>query len=204
MEKEQTKIFASMTKIMAEVKAIGKNQRNQQQGFMFRGIDDVMNELHDLFGKYGVFILPEVVDYNVSEKTTAKGTIMYVTRSTIKFHFVAEDGSEVVTTNVGEAMDSADKGMNKTMSCALKYALMQIFLIPTKDIEDADRMTPEETIQPKKDVPAVLKAIKDATTIEQLQLIQDTAKKRGCYDMELRDGGMIYNAIVNRMNDINK
>jgi hypothetical protein len=101
-------------------------------------------------------------------------------------------------------MDMADKGMNKTMSCALKYALMQMFLIPTKDIEDADRTAPEETIQPKKDVPAVLKAIKDATTIEQLQLIQDTAKKRGCYDMELREGGMIYNAIVNRMNDINK
>lgn len=145
----ENQIYKALTGIIGEVNAIGKNSKNQQQGFMFRGIDDVMNELHTLFGKYKVVIVPEVVDYNVSEKTTAKGTIMYVTRSTIKFHFVAEDGSEVVTTNVGEAMDSADKGMNKTMSCALKYALMQMFLIPTKETEDADRVTPPDTVPTK-------------------------------------------------------
>lgn len=201
---EQKKIFTALTSIISEVNAIGKNQRNQQQGFAFRGIDDVMNELHTLFGKYKVVIVPEVVDYTVEEHTTAKGTLMYTTRTKVKFHFVADDGSEVVSINVGEAMDTADKGMNKTMSCALKYALMQMFLIPTKDIEDADRITPEETTQQKKDVPAVLKAIKDATTVEKLQLVQDTAKKRGLYDMELREGGIIYNAIMNRMLDINK
>ena len=145
----ENQIYKALTGIIGDVNAIGKNSKNQQQGFMFRGIDDVMNELHDLFGTYKVVIVPEVVDYNVSEKTTAKGTIMYVTRSTIKFHFVAEDGSEVVTTNVGEAMDSADKGMNKTMSCALKYALMQMFLIPTKETEDADRVTPPDTVPTK-------------------------------------------------------
>lgn len=145
----ENQIYKALTGIIGEVNAIGKNSKNQQQGFMFRGIDDVMNELHTLFGKHKVVIVPEVVDYNVSEKTTAKGTIMYVTRSTIKFHFVAEDGSEVVTTNVGEAMDSADKGMNKTMSCALKYALMQMFLIPTKETEDADRVTPPDTVPTK-------------------------------------------------------
>ena len=201
---EQKKIFTALTSIISEVNAIGKNQRNQQQGFAFRGIDDVMNELHTLFGKYKVVIVPEVVDYTVEEHTTAKGTLMYTTRTKVKFHFIADDGSEVVSINVGEAMDTADKGMNKTMSCALKYALMQMFLIPTKDIEDADRVTPEETTQQKKDVPAVLKAINDATTVEKLQLVQDTAKKRGCYDMELREGGIIYNAIMNRMLDINK
>lgn len=145
----ENQIYKALTGIIGEVNAIGKNSKNQQQGFMFRGIDDVMNELHTLFGKYKVVIVPEVVDYNVNEKTTAKGTIMYITRSTIKFHFVAEDGSEVVTTNVGEAMDSADKGMNKTMSCALKYALMQMFLIPTKETEDADRVTPPDTVPTK-------------------------------------------------------
>ncbi len=67
-----------------------------------------------------------------------------------------------------------------------------------------DEQFTQETKQQKKDVPAVLKAIKDATTVEKLQLVQDTAKKRGCYDMELREGGIIYNAIMNRMLDINK
>lgn len=169
-------IYSALTAIIGEVGAIGKNQKNQQQGFVFRGIDDVMNELHTLFGKYKVIIVPEVVDYNVNEKTTSRGTAMYVTRSTIKFHFVADDGSEVVTTNVGEAMDSADKGMNKTMSCALKYALMQMFLIPTKDIEDPDRVTPPDT-QPTAPVPdlpdpdtlLVLDQVKQCKSVEELQ-----------------------------------
>lgn len=143
---EGKKIYGALTAIIGEVSAIGKNNKNQQQGFMFRGIDDVMNELHTLFGKHKVIIIPEVVDYNVNEKTTKTGSVWYQTRTTVKFHFVADDGSEVVTTNVGEAMDSADKGMNKTMSCALKYALMQMFLIPTKETEDPDRVTLPDTV----------------------------------------------------------
>ena len=45
MEK-YTKALATVNK---SIKAIGKDRTNQQQGFKFRGIDDVMNELHSLF-----------------------------------------------------------------------------------------------------------------------------------------------------------
>lgn len=94
---------------------------------------------------------------------------MYYTRANVTFHFVASDGSEVKISNVGEAMDSGDKGMNKAMSIALKYALMQMFLIPTEDIEDADSHTPEET----EDV-NLLTAIDDAqrsATVEELNKV---------------------------------
>lgn len=209
---ENKNIYKALTSIIGEVSAIGKNQKNQQQGFMFRGIDDVMNELHTLFGKYKVVIIPEVVDYNVQEHTTSKGTLMYTTHSTVKFHFVSDDGSEVVTTNVGEAMDTADKGMNKTMSCALKYALMQMFLIPTKDIEDADRITPDDTTptQPQqtqkiiKDVPKVLAMIKSATTLDELKKIQDGVNASNLYKDEMQENGVLYVAFFNRAQDVNK
>lgn len=55
------------------------------------------------------------------------------------------DGSCIETVNVGEAMDSGDKGMNKAMSIALKYSLLQMFLIPTDEPKDPDANTPEET-----------------------------------------------------------
>ena len=45
-------IFQSITKIMEEVPAIGKNKKNIQQNFMFRGIDDVMNTFQPLLAKY--------------------------------------------------------------------------------------------------------------------------------------------------------
>lgn len=138
-------IYAALASIMEETKAIGKTERNEQQKFMFRGIDNVMNELHGLFAKHKVFILPEVLNYEVSEKMTRNGALMYYTRAKICFHFMTIDGSEVTITNVGEAMDTADKGMNKAMSIALKYALMQMLLIPTQDEKDPDQVTPPET-----------------------------------------------------------
>lgn len=141
----ENKIYTAMVAIMRDVDAIKKSKKNQQQGFMFRGIDDMMNSLHDLFAKHGVFIIPEVKGFEVKEKPTKNGGVNYVTHTTITFKFVAEDGSFVEITNVGEAMDSGDKGMNKTMSIALKYALMQAFLIPTEDIADTDAETPEES-----------------------------------------------------------
>ena len=165
-------IYGALASIMEETKAIGKTERNEQQKFMFRGIDNVMNELHGLFAKHQVFILPEVLDYNVSEKVTKAGSIMYYTRAKIRYHFMTTDGSEVCTTNVGEAMDSGDKGMNKAMSIALKYALMQMLLIPTQEDKDPDRTTPPET-RPKTiaEIAASLDPAKDGVLKEALERI---------------------------------
>lgn len=146
-KKDSPMIYGAIAAIMNDTKAIAKSQKNQQQNFMFRGIDNVMNDLHDIFAKHNVFILPEVENFDVSEKVTGRGTILYYTRAVIKFHFTALDGSEVVSRNVGEAMDSGDKGMNKAMSIALKYALMQMLLIPTEEKKDPDADTPPETRQ---------------------------------------------------------
>src|SRR5699024_5444498 len=122
-----------------------KTEKNQQQGFKFRGIDNVMNELHELFSKNEVFILQEVQDFMTENRPTKSGGTNTFTRATIKFKYVTNDSSFVETINVGEAMDSGDKGMNKAMSIALKYSLLQMFLIPTEEPKDPDLNTPDET-----------------------------------------------------------
>lgn len=142
---EEKLIFQKMTSILKETKAITKSEKNQQQGFKFRGIDNVMNELHELFAKNDVFIMQEVQDFTVDARPTAKGGTLFYTRAKIKFRYMTTDGSFVETVNVGEAMDSGDKGMNKAMSIALKYSLLQMFLIPTEEPKDPDATTPEET-----------------------------------------------------------
>lgn len=138
-------IYEKIANILRETKAISKTEKNQQQGFKFRGIDNVMNELHELFSKNDVFILQDVQDFTVDARPTAKGGTLFYTRAKIKFRYTTTDGSYVETTNVGEAMDSGDKGMNKAMSIALKYSLLQMFLIPTEEQKDPDSTTPDET-----------------------------------------------------------
>lgn len=177
-------IYGAIAAIMRETKAIAKGEKNEQQGFMFRGIDAVMNELHDLFANNGVFILPEVLDYNVTEKVTGRGTILYYTRAKVKYHFIAEDSSEVFSINVGEAMDSGDKGMNKAMSIALKYALMQMLLIPTKESKDPDAVSVEET-RPKTiaEIMQSLDPVNDALLIQALGNMLAASDKQSLIDV---------------------
>lgn len=136
-------IYKKMSEIFKDVEFIGKTKKNQQQGFNFRGIDDMYNELHDLFAKHEVFIISEVQKITREERQTKSGGNLIYTILEVKISFFACDGSSVSSVLIGEAMDSADKSANKAMSAALKYALMQTFLIPTEELKDADLTTPD-------------------------------------------------------------
>lgn len=131
-------IYKKLAEINKKIGAIGKNQKNAQQGFKFRGIDDVMNELHGLFAEHEVLILPNVIKTETIEKVNNKGTLLFYVKADIEFTFVTTDGSNVKAYITGEAMDSGDKATNKAMSIALKYALLQMFLIPTEEPKDPD------------------------------------------------------------------
>nr|DAQ65574.1 MAG TPA: ERF superfamily protein [Caudoviricetes sp.] len=141
-ETKTPKIYDALIKANELVGAISKGNTNQQQGFKFRGVDDVYNRLHPILAKCGIVIIPEVVSYEVTERQARNGVLLY-TRATIRHHFTTSDGSSVTTLVVGEAMDSGDKGMNKAMSIALKYALFQLFTIPTDEDKDPDATTHE-------------------------------------------------------------
>lgn len=138
-------IYQSITKIMEEVPSIGKTQRNKTQGFMYRGIDDVMNALQPLLAKNKVFIVPEILEQMREERTTSKGGNLIYSICKIKYKFYAEDGSSVEATTIGEGMDSGDKATNKAMAIAMKYALFQVFCIPTDEMKDPDSETPEQS-----------------------------------------------------------
>ena len=140
-------IYTAINAAMKDIGYIGKDRKNQQQGFMFRGIEQVMNTLKPVLEDHGIFIVPEVLDTQREERTTQKGGTLLYTMHKIKFHFTATDGSEVCAITVGEAMDSADKSSNKAMSVAFKYACFQMFCIPTEEMakDDPDAYSPEES-----------------------------------------------------------
>lgn len=132
------KIYRAIPAIMGELDAIGKNKRNQQQGFMYRGVDDVMNAINPSLVKNKVFIVPEIIDQQREERQTAKGNNLIYSICRMRFKFFAEDGSSVEAVTIGEGMDSGDKATNKAMAVAFKYACFQIFCIPTEEMKDPD------------------------------------------------------------------
>lgn len=123
---------------------IGKDRKNEMQGYKFRGIDDVYNALAPLLADNGLCILPRCTERGVVERTTDKGKALFYVTVRAEFDFVAsEDGSKHTIVTYGEAMDSGDKATNKAMSAAYKYACMQAFAIPTEGDNDADATTHE-------------------------------------------------------------
>ena len=143
-------IYQAVNAIMQEIEAIGKNKKNAQQGYSFRGIDDMYNALQPLFKKHAVFITSNVMESKREERLTKSGGALIYTIAKCQFKFFTTDGSFIESILEGEAMDSGDKSTNKAMSTALKYALMQMFLIPTEEKLDTEYDTHEVVIKPMK------------------------------------------------------
>lgn len=142
-------IYQSIADIMQEVPSISKDKKNLQQGFKYRGIDDVMNAFQPILAKHRVFIVPEVLNQVREERTTKSGGNLIYSICTIKFKFFAEDGTFVEAITIGEGMDSADKATNKAMAVAMKYAMFQVFCIPTEEMVDPDAETLPESRKKK-------------------------------------------------------
>lgn len=132
------KIYELIPKIMGEIGAIGKNQKNTQQNFMFRGIDAVMNGINPALVKYGVFVVPQVLEQSREERLTSNNKKLIYSICKMQFSFYADDGSHVDAVTIGEGMDSGDKATNKAMAIAFKYACFQVFCIPTEEMKDPD------------------------------------------------------------------
>lgn len=142
-------IYGKIADCMRQLGAIGKTSKNAQQGFMYRGVDAVMNALNPVLTANHVFCVPEVLEQHREERQTRNGGNLIYSILKMCYTLYAEDGSSVSATVIGEGMDSADKSSNKAMSVAYKYAMFQIFSIPTEEMADPDAdMPPESTPKP--------------------------------------------------------
>ena len=139
-------IHTLLPKLADYVGAVGKGGYNESQKYAFRGIDQLQNAVHPALVKFGITVYPVVTEKVVTERETVnvsgRAGVMRFVELTVDYHWVAGDGSEIVTTVVGEAADSGDKASNKAMSAAYKYALIQTLCIPLTSEEDADSFSP--------------------------------------------------------------
>ena len=169
------KVYQAINAVQADLARTGiaKDRRNQQQGYQFRGIDDVYAALAPLLAKHGLCILPRVLARTCTERNTARGGALFYTTVEAEFDFVcAEDGSKHTVKTFGEAMDSGDKSTNKAMSAAYKYACLQAFSILTEGDNDADATSHEpvaRTAQAAPDMQTILQSLQNAPSLEILK-----------------------------------
>lgn len=146
MENKVKMVYTAIVKVTESLAkhGISKDRKNEQQGYKFRGIDDVYNALAPFLAEAKLCILPCVLERSVVERLTKSGGNMFYVTVKVDHAFIsAEDGSEHHVVTYGEAMDTGDKATNKAMSAAYKYAAIESFCIPTEGDNDTESKTHE-------------------------------------------------------------
>jgi hypothetical protein len=135
-EKKNVQIIELLAKVMEDVGAVRKAERNQAQNFNFRGIDAVVNAVSPALRAHGVVVTPEIVSCDYTTVEIGKNrTAMGHCRVTVTYKFYAPDGSYLPTTVCAESMDSGDKATAKAMSVAFRTCLLQTLCLPTDDTD---------------------------------------------------------------------
>lgn len=133
--------------VMGDVQAVRKGDRNQQQGYSFRGIDAVVNAVGPAFRKHGVLAVPHKSEARYRDVQTSTGKPSRECTVTVTYRFYGPAGDFIEAEVPGESMDFGDKGAPKAMSVAFRIALLQTLAIPT-DEPEPDSQTYERSAPP--------------------------------------------------------
>lgn len=203
-------VYKAINAVQEELAQMGisKSSKNQQQGFMFRGIDAVYNALSPLLAKHKLLILPRCLTRISSERETKNGGVLFYVTVHAEFDFVSSvDATKHTVAMFGEAMDSGDKATNKAMSIAYKYAAFQAFCIPTEETStDPDAETHQ--VAPKKAKTAAVQQEvpePDAAILAQFNAAQDTPSLTKVMNGLTGDEKRLYTGAFNaRMGELKK
>lgn len=139
---EKPSVYEALSAVMAEVQAVGKESRNTQQGYVFRGIDAVVNAVGPVLRKHGVIAVPHHSEARYRDVQTSTGKASRECTVSVTYRFYGPAGDFIEATVPGESMDFGDKGAPKAMSVAYRIVLLQALCIPT-DEPDADSQSYE-------------------------------------------------------------
>lgn len=137
-----SKIHTALLAAMQEIAKTGIAKTSQASlggaSVNYRGIEAAMNEMSLVLIRCGINVTPSYSDLTIMERAKGEGKATRFVTVKGAFTFAADDGSSVVCTTYGEAMDSGDKAATKAQSVAFRTALFQQFVVPTM------AMDPEE------------------------------------------------------------
>lgn len=142
-------LWTAIHAVMSEVKNIEKGLTVGEGKMSYKGVSDkdVKLKIGQAMEKHNLVILPIKVEPNLKierwEEDTNYGkkpkqTVFTEVLTTYKIVHTLT-GESVEIQGYGHGVDSQDKSAGKATTYALKYALLYLFMVPTGDIDDADK-----------------------------------------------------------------
>ena len=150
---DKLSVQAALNAVMRDVQVVRKDQRNKEQGFNFRGVDDVINAVGPKLREHRVIIAPVKSRVVSTERyKTAKGTEMQGVVVRMDYSITGPDGDWLAASALGQSSDAGDKAIAKAQSVAYRVMLLQLLCIPTDepdpDSEAHERASEQRPAQP--------------------------------------------------------
>lgn len=132
-------VVLALCRVMAELPNIGKTMESPQ-GYNYRGIEQITKEAQPLFAKHGCVIAPRNIEWRDTVQLQINNRPWTDEKLIVHYRCYGPGGAtdflDIEVPGIGR--DNADKGTNKAMSQAYKYALLQALMIADgKDDSDS-------------------------------------------------------------------
>ena len=123
--------FAEVRRRLGYVQKRGHNERHN---YNYVTAADLAGSVGDILAELGVVVIPQLQSISTEPPRSSSERIA---RIVMNYRFVdARSGEELTVRVAGEGADAGDKAPYKAMTGALKYALLQSFLLATGDDPD--------------------------------------------------------------------
>ena len=142
--------FAEVRRRLGYIQKRGHNERHNYSYVMAA---DLAGSVGDILAELGVVVIPQLQSISTE---TPRSSNERIARIVMNYRFVdARSGEELTVRVAGEGADTGDKAPYKAMTGALKYALLQSFLLTSGDDPEDERgdmrgsPSPEHPITPE-------------------------------------------------------
>lgn len=126
--------FAEVRRRLGYVQKRGHNERHN---YSYVAAADLAGSVGDILAELGVVVIPQLQSISTEPPRSSSERIA---RIVMNYRFVdARSGEELTVRVAGEGADAGDKAPYKAMTGALKYALLQSFLLATGDDPEDER-----------------------------------------------------------------
>lgn len=162
-------IYGAIIAAKKDIGRVGKDKETTSGAkFSYRSFDSVINAVAPLLDRHGILLVPRVLSRERWAQASRSGGSTDYCLLEMEFTFFAQDGSFVIASSVGQAMDSSDKAATKAQTVALRIVLCNLFNLAYEELQDPESGEQQQWIDNRK---TVMRFKKDLTECKDKQLL---------------------------------
>jgi ERF superfamily len=137
---DQMTLRQKLGEVRRRIGYIQKRGYNERHHYNYVAAADIAGTVGDILAELGVVVIPRLESITYESHAPGRIDSVRVARVIMAYTFTDVNSTEEITVRVaGEGLDVGDKASYKAMTGALKYALLQSFLLATGDDPEDER-----------------------------------------------------------------